>query len=151
MARLQLLIGLLIIAVTTGCNQEIVRTEHLNKLDHKCVHIKPIESENPYVGKVLRDVFQKEFIREQIQLCDPNSATVIITGSTFMTYRAKTGKGGLGGASYAATNQAIESVSIIAKNQNGDVVLTAAYDNSKQYTATKVGEVFGSSLAKKFK
>ncbi len=151
MKRLYWLIGLLAIGASAGCNSDIVTTNRLKEITDKCVYIAPIQSENPYVGKVLRDVLEKEFIRRKIELGDPNTATIIITGATFMTVRAAPDANTFGSNRYAAANQAIESVSIMAKNRNGQILLTASYDNKEQYTASKLAKEFGSALADKLK
>ena len=69
-------IGILL-ALLAGCNSDIVTTKYLNAVKNKCVYVTPIDCQDPYVGKVLRDVLEKEFIRKNIQLCDANTANVI--------------------------------------------------------------------------
>ena len=149
MNRLCWLIGLLAIAASTGCNSDIVTTQYLKKLNHKCVYLEPIESDDPHVGKVIRDVIEKEFIRKKIELCDPNTATIFITGATFLTARA-TSSGSFLGRSSSST-QAIESVSVVAKDGSGQVLLSASYDNKDRYSASKLAREFGSALANKLK
>ena len=78
-----------ILTLFAGCNTDIVTTKQLNAIKNKCVYVSPIESQDPYVGKVLRDVLEKEFVRKHIQLCDAETANVILTGSTFLTTRSK--------------------------------------------------------------
>jgi len=141
MNKLYWLTGLLAISVFAGCGSDIVTTDHLKMLEHKCVYVEPLESEDPHVGKVIRDVLEKELMRQQIELCDPNTATVIFTGATFMTVR------GSGGAS----GQAIESVSLVGKDTNGEMLLSASYDNKERYSASQLAKQFGSALAKKLK
>jgi hypothetical protein len=142
MNKLCLLIGLLAISMITGCSSEdIVATNDLKMLEHKCVYIAPLESDDPHVGEVIKDVLEKELLRQKIALCDPNTATILFTGSTFMTVRG-------GGA---ATNQAIESVSLVGKDPGGDVLLSASYDNKERYSASELAKRFGSALAKKLK
>jgi hypothetical protein len=149
MNRLCWLIGLLAIGVSTGCNTDIVTTRGLKKLTHKCVYIAPIESDNPQVGKVIRNIIEKEFVRRKIELCDSDTATVFITGATFMTARA-TSSGNFLGKSSTST-QAIESVSVVAKDSSGQVLLSASYDNKDRYSASKLAREFGSALANKLK
>ncbi len=149
MNRLCWLIGLLAIGVSTGCNTDIVTTRGLKKLTHKCVYIAPIESDNPQVGKVIRNIIEKEFVRRKIELCDSDTATVFITGATFMTARA-TSSGSFLGKSSTST-QAIESVSVVAKDSSGQVLLSASYDNKDRYSASKLAREFGSALANKLK
>jgi hypothetical protein len=72
-------VALLAMGVSAGCHCDIICTSRLKMLEHKCVHIAPIESDDPHVGKVIRDVIEKEFIRRQVGLCDPNTATVFVT------------------------------------------------------------------------
>jgi len=149
MNRLCWLIGLLAIGVSTGCNTDIVTTRGLKKLTHKCVYIAPIESVDPHVGKVISNVIEKEFVRRKIELCDSDTATVFITGATFMTARA-TSSGSFLGKSSTST-QAIESVSVVAKDSSGQVLLSASYDNKDRYSASKLAREFGSALADKLK
>ncbi len=142
MKKLLLLLGLVALG-GSGCGYtDIVRTKELKALDVRCVHIEPIQSENQYAGQVLRDVLQKEFIRSKVQLCDPNTATVLITGSAFMTVRSISDNPG---------NEAIESVSLMARDQAGRILLTASYDNKKQYTASKLAKEFGRAVAGKLR
>ena len=149
MNRLYWFIGLLAIAVSAGCNSDIVTTHRLKELNHKCIYVAPLESEDPQVGKVIRDVIEKEFIRKKIELCDPNTATVFITGATFLTTRATASKNLLGMES--ASSQAIESVSLVAKDSSGEVLLSASYDNKDRYSASKLAQEFGAALANKLK
>ena len=141
MNKLHWLFGLLAISAIAGCGSDIVTTERLKLLEHKCVYITPLESEDPHVGQVIKDVLEKELMRKQIELCDPNTATVIFTGSTFMTVRG----------SGAATSQSIESVSLVGKDTNGEMLMSASYDNKERYSASKLAQQFGSELAKKLK
>ncbi len=149
MNRLYWLIGLLAIGASAGCNSDIVTTNRLKELNLKCVYIEPFESEDPQVGKVIRDVIEKEFIRKKIELCDPNTATIFITGATFLTARATSSGTFLTTSSYSS--QAIESVSLVAKDVEGEVLLSASYDNKDRYSASKLAKEFGSALANKFK
>ncbi|MCH7556204.1 MAG: hypothetical protein IIB56_01970 [Planctomycetes bacterium] len=149
MNRLYWLIGLLAIGVSAGCNSDIVTTNRLKELTHTCVYIAPLESEDPQVGKVIRDVIEKEFIRRKIELCDSNTATVFITGATFMTAKATSSGTFLSTSSYSS--QAVESVSLVAKNSNGEILLSASYDNKERYSASKLAREFGAALANKLK
>jgi len=153
MNRLCWLIGLLSITISMGCHSDIVTTPRLKTVTAKCVYIKPIESENPHVGRVLRDVLEKEFIRKKVKICDPNSATIFITGSTFLTIRSTGSETKLYivGTGSFVSSQAIESVSLTAKDRDGEILLTASYDNKEQYTASKLAKQFGSALASKLK
>ena len=151
MNRLYWLIGLSVIGISAGCNSDIVTTNHLKELKDKCIYITPIQSDNPYVGKVLRDVLEKEFIRRKIKLCEPDTATILITGATFMTLRSAPDADALNSNRSAAANQAVESVSIMAKNRNGQILLSASYDNKEQYTVSKLAQEFGSALVNKFR
>lgn len=141
MNKLYWFIGLFVISTLSGCGSDIVTTDRLKMLEHKCVYIAPLESEDPQVGQVIKDVLEKELLRQHIDLCDPNTATVLFTGATFLTVR------GSGGAS----GQAIESVSLVGKDVNGEMLLSAAYDNKERYSASQLAKEFGSNLAKKLK
>ena len=141
MNKLHWLIGLLAVGVLAGCSSDIVTSPRLKMLEHKCVYISPIESEDPHVGKVIGDVIEKEFVRKKVDLCDPNMATVFITGATFLTVRSTS----------KHSRQTIESVSVVAKDKEGEILLSASYDNKKQYTASKLAREFGRALARKLK
>jgi len=150
MNRSFLLLGLL--AVVSGCgSSDIVTTKVLKALDERCVHIETIQSQDPYVGRVLSDILQKEFIRHKVALCDSDSATIIVTGSTFMTVRSAGDASRLKSRKSAAANEAIESISLTAKDQDGQILLTASYDNKKQQTAAKVAREFGRAVAIKLR
>jgi len=141
MNKLFCLIGLLVICTCVGCHSDIVTTRRLKTLEHKCVYIEAIESEDPHVGRVISDVISKEFIRAKVELCDPNLATIFISGTTFLTTRAvKRG-----------SQEAVESISVVAKDRDGEILLTASYGNKEQYTASKLAKEFGKALAGKFK
>ncbi|MBN2020259.1 MAG: hypothetical protein JW749_08545 [Sedimentisphaerales bacterium] len=132
-----------------GCHSDIVTTKQFKLIKEKFVYIHPIDCEDPFVGRVLRDVLEKEFIRKKVRFSDANTANVIITGSTFLTVRSA-GKTGWFGSKEASA-QAIESVAITAKDRQGNVLLTASYDNSEQLTASKLAKEFGSTLAYKLR
>lgn len=153
MKKLRWLTGLLLIASCAGCYTDIVTTPRLKTLTEKRVCIEPIKSENPNVGMVLRDVIEKEFVRKKIELADPNTATIFITGSTFLTVRSTANETKLYivGTGSSNANQAVESVSLVAKDNSGEILLSASFDNKKRYTASKLAKKFGSSLAKKLK
>jgi hypothetical protein len=140
------------LALFAGCNTDIVTTKQLNTIKNKCVYVTPIESQDPYVGKVIRDVLEKEFVRKHIQLCDANTANVILTGSTFMTTRSKgeTSMLNLFGGKQSSA-QAIESITVTAKDKTGNILLTASYNNVDQLTASKLAQEFGSTLADKLR
>ena len=149
MNRLHWYWGLLALAVCAGCNSDIVTTNRLKKLTHRCVYIAPLESKDRQIGKVLRDVIEKEFIRKKIKLCDPNTATVFMTGATFLTARATSSRTILTTSSYSS--QAIESVSLVAKDSEGEILLSASYDNKDRQSASQLAKEFGSALANKLK
>jgi hypothetical protein len=138
-------------AFLAGCHTDIVTTKQLKAVKNKCVYVQPVESADPYVGKVIRDVLEKEFVRKGVKLCDEKSANVILAGSTFLTTRSEGHKGlfGVGGSDSSA--QAVESVTVTARDKAGNVLLTSSYDNSEQFTASKLAQEFGSSLADKLR
>lgn len=139
----------LLVMVVAGCNSDIVCTNRLKEIEHKCVYITPVESADPQVGKVIRDVIEKEFVRKGVDLCDPNSATIFLTGSTFMTTRATSNQGLF--SSSAESAQAVESLSLIAKDRQGQILLSASYDNKDGSTVSKLAKEFGSAVASKLK
>jgi hypothetical protein len=149
MNRLYWFLGLSAIVVGAGCNTDIVCTRRLKLLEQKCVYISPLDSEDPQVGKVVRDIIEKELVRRNVQLCNSDTATIFISGATFLTVRA-TSSDGLFGAS-SSSNQAIESISVVAKDRSGELLLSASYDNKKRFTASKLGREFGSALAEKLR
>jgi hypothetical protein len=138
-----------ILPIFAGCHTDIVTTKQLKTVKDKCVHVNPIESQDPYVGRVVRDVLEKEFVRKGVHLCDADTANVVITGSTFLTVRSSGKKDWFGGKDSSA--QAIESLTIAAKDKAGNVLLTASYDNADQFTASKLAQEFGRSLADKLR
>ena len=139
----------ILLAVFAGCNSDIVTTNQLKAIPDKWVYISPIESQDPFVGKVLRDAIEKEFIRKHVQIADAANANIILTGSTFMTTRSTGKTGWFGGKQISA--EAIESVTITAKDKAGNILLTASYNNVDQQTASKLAADFGSSLADKLR
>jgi len=100
-------------------------------------------------GRVLRDILEKEQVRRNIQLCNSDSATIFISGVTFLMVRATSSDGMFGASS--SSNQAIESISVVAKDRDGQLLLSASYDNKKRYTASQFGRDFGSAPAEKLK
>jgi RecA-family ATPase len=136
-------------AFFAGCHTDIVTTRQLKAVTSKCVYIQSIESQDPYVGKVVRDVLEKEFVRKGVKLCNAKSASIILTGSTFLTTRSSGKTGWFGGKESSA--QSIESLTITAKDQAGNVLMTASYDNVDQFTASKLAQEFGSALADKLR
>jgi hypothetical protein len=149
MKRMVLISVLLAAGLSAGCSYDIVTTNRMRALEYKCVYISSIESLDPQVGMVIKDVIEKEFVRRKVQMCDPNTATIIVTGAAFMTARSAASYNFLGGSSVAG--QAIESVTVVAKDRAGQILLSASYDNKKQYTASKLAKELGSALAGKFK
>lgn len=141
MNKLFWLIMITTIVISSGCNSDIVTTEQLRMLEYKCVYIAPLNSDDPQVGQVLRDAIQQELLRKRIAICDPNTATVLITGSTFLTTRGTASSSG----------QSIESVSLVGKNISGEIILSASYDNKDRLSASKLAQEFGSALADKLK
>ncbi len=139
----------LLVVMAAGCNSDIVTTVHLKEIEHRCVYITPVESADPQVGKVIRDVIEKEFVRKGVELCDPNGATVFLTGATFMTTRANSSTGLF--SSSAESAQAVESLSLIAKDRKGQILLSASYDNKDGSTVSKLAKEFGSAVANKLK
>jgi len=141
MKRTFWLVGFVAMCACAGCNSDIVCMPRLKMLEHKCVYVAPIESQDPHVGKVIRDVIEKEFMRKKVELCDPNMATIFISGTTFLTVRPASRQ----------TAEAIESVSVVAKDKEGEVLLSASYDNKNQYTASRLAQEFGRALAGKLR
>ncbi|MHC4912876.1 MAG: hypothetical protein ACYTE5_07715 [Planctomycetota bacterium] len=149
MNELPWFIALLLVGVPLACNSDIVCTDRLAMLDYKCVYIEPLKSENPQVGEVLRDVLEKELIRRNVEVCDPNSATIFVSGATFLTERSTSDKNFLGGSS--TSSQAIESISLVAKDCIGQVLVSASYDNQERHSASRLAKDFGSALAEKLR
>jgi len=141
----------LVLALITfgGCHSDIVCTKRIKLLKRKCVHVEPLETENPYIGRVLKDVIVKEFVRRRFEICDPNSATIIITGSAFLTQRSESDRNLLGGSAFSS--QAIESVALAIKDKDGGLLASASYDNTERYTASRIGKELGGALADRLK
>ncbi|MBW8002516.1 MAG: hypothetical protein FVQ80_10910 [Planctomycetes bacterium] len=151
MNRLTIITAVLMMSVIAGCNSDVVTTERLRTIEYKCVYVAPIQSEDPYIGKVISDVMEKEFVRRNIAICGPENATVIITGCTFMTVRAAANASELSSNRSAAANQAIDSISAKVKDRQGNLLATASYNNKDQYTVSKLAAEFGAALARKIK
>jgi len=151
--RLRWIIAIFLIVLSAGCYTDIVTTPRLKTLTERRVFIGPIKSEIPEVGQVVRDVIEKECIRKKVELADRDTATIIITGSTFLTvrYTASQTKLYVIGTGAAAGSQAIESVSLVARDNSGEILLSASYDNEKRYTASKLAKELGSAVAKKLR
>jgi len=143
------IVGSFVAMACAGCHSDIVATRYLKDLDEKCVYIAPLESEDPQVGLVIKGVLEKEFIRKKVALCDPNSATVLITGATFMTVRGKSSGTLL--TSSSSSTQACESVSVTAKDRDDHILLSASYDNKDRCTVSDFAKSFGAALAGKFR
>ena len=141
MARVASLIAFVATILLAGCQSDIVTTKYLKEVDPKCVYIAPLQSDNAQVGQVIRDVLEKEFIRKKVAVCDAASATVLLTGATFMTTGGKSGN----------TQEACESVSITARDVNNRVLLSASYDNKGRDSVSQFAKRFGSTLAGKFR
>jgi len=142
---------LLILILIAGCSYDIVRNKNVKLDTPKCVCIEQLKTEDPYIGTVLRDVIEKEFVRCGFELCNPNTATILISGSAFLTERAKGSQNSVllvGGGSFKS-DQAIESVSLIAKNKAGQILATASYDNTGRFTASRLATEFGRAIAQK--
>lgn len=138
---------------TLGCNYDIVRNRNVKLDEPKTVYLAPLKTADPYIGTVIRDVVEKEFVRRGFALADSNSATILISGSAFLTERSKSSGNSilfLAGSS-SHTNQAVESVSLIAKNRKGTVLATASYDNADSFTVSKLATEFGSAFSDKLK
>lgn len=149
MNKLVWITGLLTIAISTGCSTDVVCTRRLKNLENKSVYIAALDSEDPQVGKVLRDILEKELVRRKVRICDPDTATIFISGATFLTTRATSSDGFFGASS--SSNQAIESISVVAKDRSGELLMSASYDNKNRYSASKLGREFGAVLASKLK
>jgi hypothetical protein len=149
MNKLPWFIALLLVGILLGCNSDIVCTDRLAMVDYKCVYIEPLKSENPQIGEVLRDVLEKELIRRNVEVCDPNNATIFVSGATFLTERSASDKNFLGGSSNSS--QAIESISLVAKDCTGQILVSASYDNQERHSASRLAKEFGSALAEKLR
>jgi hypothetical protein len=147
------ILAITVLIFVAGCNTDVVTTKNLKTIAHKCVYIKSIDSQDPYVGRVLKDLLEKEFVRKNVQMCGEDSANVILTGSTFLTTRSQGNTSMLnnlfGGKETSA--QAIESVTVTAKDTLGNILLSASYNNCDQLTASKLSQEFGSILADKLR
>jgi hypothetical protein len=140
MNKLLYFAGLLIAIVSAGCgSSDIVVTKQMKLIDNKCVNIAPLKSDDPQVGEVLRDAIEKELLRKKIAICPSDTATIFITGSTFLTTRGTASSSG----------QSIESVSLVGKDSKGEILLSATYNNQDRYTASKLAKEFGAALANK--
>jgi hypothetical protein len=115
------------------------------------VYIEDLKTEDPSIGKVLRDVIEKEFVRKRFEICDQNNATILISGAAFLTQQSAGSQNPLflGGSTKA--NQAIESISLVAKNNKGEILASASFDNVDRRSASKIATEFGNAVAGKLK
>ena len=65
----------------------------------------------------------------KVPLYDPNTATVFISGFTYPTVQVTSSERWFGASSIS--NQTIESVSQVAKERKGELLLSVSYDNKK--------------------
>jgi hypothetical protein len=145
------LLALVPICFICGCNSDIVCTDNLKKLERKCVYIEDLTTEDPSIGKVLRDVIEKEFVRKRFEICDQNNATVLISGAAFLTQQSKGSQNPLFLGGSTTGSQAIESISLIAKNNKGEILASASFDNVDRRSASKIATEFGNAVAGKLK
>ena len=68
-----------------------------------------------------------------------------------MTAQAKSNGAIFGIGSSSSSSQAVESVSVVAKDGSGQVLLSASYDNKDRQSASTLAREFGSALADKLK
>jgi hypothetical protein len=140
-----------------GCssNYDILTTDDLKTInidsEGECFYIEPLKTNNPNVGKVISDVIEREFRRRKLTICDRGTATIIVSGSTFMTVRAAPSAKELRGNKSAAANEAIDSISVKVISREGKLLAIASYDNDELYTVNKAAKIFGAKLAKKLK
>jgi len=137
------------LSTLTGCNSDIVTTSRLKEIETRCFYIEPLKTEDPHVGEVLKNLIEKEFVRRNCQMCDTVNATVFITGAAFLTQRSQADRNLFG--STAASSQAIESVTLTAKDTTGQLLATASYDNAQRLTAGRIGQELGAALAARLK
>jgi fluoride ion exporter CrcB/FEX len=148
-----MLSNVLFLLVIAGCNSDIVRNKKVKLDSPKSVYIEPLKTEDTHIGLVLRDVIEKEFVRSGFALNDSNSATILISGTAFLTERSKSSGNFvlfLGGSSAKSTS-AIESVSLVAKNRSGQIIATASFDNSESFTASRLATEFGHAFSNSLK
>lgn len=144
--------GLLAVALllsTAGCNMDIVTTEHLSAVSERRVYVEAIGSQDPQVGEVLKDILEKELLRRNVAMCDEKNATIIMEGATFMTDQSKSSAGLFGPS--AVSNQALESITLTARDREGQILLSASYDNMDRKTAGRAGKEFGQAIAQRLK
>ncbi len=137
------------LSISAGCHSDIVVTRRAKELTHKCVYVEPLDSEDPRIGQVIRDIVEKEFVRRRFDVCKPENATMFISGSAFLTTRSTSEKSFFGAS--AASSQAIESVSLVVKDSDGKLLASASYDNKERYTASRLAKELGGALANRLK
>ncbi len=146
---MKVFVSLLVLLAIAGCNTDIVVTPQLKQIEHKCFYLEPLNTKNDSIGQVLRDVIEKEFVRQSFELCNEGDASILISGSAFLTARTEGSNNFFGGNTLST--QAIESISLTAKDRSGKLLATASYDNNDRLSASKLGMKFGRDLANKLK
>jgi hypothetical protein len=149
MFRMKIIVSVLMLLVIAGCSSDIVVMPELRQVQERSIYIQPLKTENDSIGRVLRDVIEKEFARQSFKLVDESKATIIISGSAFLTARSLGSQTIFGGSTLST--QAIESVSLVAKDTTGNLLVTASFDNKDRLSASKLGREFGKALADKIK
>lgn len=149
----QLILPLLSASLITGCATDVVVTEKLRSIEHKRIYIGRIECDHSGVADVLRDCLLKEFVKAKLDISEENSATMIITGSVFMTPKSDlSGTAWTGYAHISGEEKIIiDSVSLQVKAKNGEVLAIGSFNNSAGFNAVWIGEQLGQDLAGKLK
>jgi hypothetical protein len=49
------------------------------------------------------------------------------------------------------SRQAVESVSLVAKDPNGVILMSASYDNQERYSVSRLAQELGAAIAGKLK
>ena len=151
------LVSMMMMLAVGGCYSDVTVTKELKTLDRKCIHIGQIDCNNPRVAKILRDCLQKEFIKAKLDVCDEDTATMIMTGDVFMTtekeFAGSGWFGSYGSGGYVGGKEAlaIDSTSFQVKTKDGRLLAVASYNNWVRERVERVGHFLGYDLASKLK
>jgi len=149
----QLILPILLASLITGCASDVVVTEKLRTVEHKRIYIGHIECDHSGVADVLRDCLLKEFVKAKLDVCEETAATIIITGSVFITPKSDLSGSAWTGYAHISGEEkiVIDSVSLQVKAKNGDVLAIGSFNNSAAFNVVWIGEQLGQDLAGKLK
>ena len=96
------------------------------------------------------EVLEKEFMWWELGACTAEEATLFVSGS-IDTLGINTTRKKFLRPLEEISRESISSVSLVAKDNTGHVVLSLSYDNQDRRSTIQLGRMMGRELAKKLK